>query len=276
MYFLRRFAVCLLLMGTLSMLAGCASHDKDKPVAEVTAESLYQQADEAMAKELYKTATGLYEKVEQQFPYSELATKAQVMAALASYRDERYDDAIIALDRFIQLHPGMDNLDYAYYLKALCHYDQIADVRRDQSITREALADLEALIKRFPNSDYRRDAELKRDLTLDHLAGKEMEVGRYYLNRGYINAAINRFLIVVKDYQTTTHVPEALHRLVEAYLTLGMKAEAYKVAAVLGHNYPGSQWYERSYDLMDDASRQALIDGQSTWDKTINAIFKPD
>jgi outer membrane protein assembly factor BamD len=174
------------------------------------------------------------------------------------------------------LHPGAEDVDYAYYLKAMCFYEQITDVARDQEMTREALQALDTLIARFPQSKYSRDATLKRDLTLDHLAGKEMEIGRYYLNRGEVNAAINRFRMVIATYQTTTHTPEALHRLVEAYMTLGVNQEAVQVAAVLGYNYPGSKWYERSYALLDPVQRQKLMDDRSILDRTFDSILKPD
>ena len=149
-------------------------------------------------------------------------------------------------------------------------------MRRDQDMTLMALDSLQTLISRFPKSEYRRDAELKLDLTMDHLAGKEMEIGRYYINRGHINAAINRFRAVVKDYQTTTHVAEALHRLVESYMILGLKDQARDIAAILGHNYPGSIWYQRSYDLLDEQSRQQLIERRDFIDRTVDSIFKPD
>ena len=161
-------------------------------------------------------------------------------------------------------------------MKALAYYEQISDVARDQAMTEEALRAFDTLITRFSNSQYTRDSKLKRDLTLDHLAGKEMEIGRYYLNRNQLNAAINRFRTVVKDYQTTTHTPEALHRLVEAYLTLGLRTEATRVAAVLGHNYPGSEWYEDSYKILDEKSRQELLEDRSFVDKTVDSLFKPD
>ena len=268
-----------LLCMVLSMLAlnACASKDKDaKPPAEKTAEELYEGALKALNDDLFKTATQQFEEVERQHPYSELATKAQLMSALSSYYDERYDDAVIALDRFIQLHPGNQQIDYAYYLKALSYYDQITDIRRDQHMTMQALDALNILVQRFPKSEYRREAELKRDLVLDHLAGKEMEIGRYYLNRNHINAAINRFQNVIKEYQTTTHVPEALHRLIECYMTLGLKGEAQRIAVVLGHNYPGSPWYERTYKLMDDKMRAKMLDNRSAIDRTIDSIFKPE
>lgn len=274
---MRSIVVSLLVCLTL-MLSACGGNDKDLigQQEQRTAEYLFERATAALKDKQYLSATQTYEEVERQHPYSELATRAQIMGAYASYQDERYDDAILALNRFIQLHPGNDRIDYAYYLKALCYYDQISDVRRDQDMTLLALDSLETLISRFPESEYRRDAELKRDLTMDHLAGKEMDIGRYYLNRGHINAAINRFRVVVQDYQTTTHVAEALFRLVEGYLTLGIKPEARRIAAILGYNYPGSPWYERSFDLLDEESRQRIIDERDFFDRTVDSIFKPE
>lgn len=267
--------VCILLCSFV--LSACAGRDKDGgPMEKRSAEEIYETALNALKAESYQQATRQFEEVEQQYPYSDLATKAQIMGALASYYDSRYDDAELALDRFIQLHPGNEQIDYAYYLKALCYYDQISDIRRDQGITLQALDALNTLINRFPKSEYRREAELKRDLVLDHLAGKEMEIGRYYLNRGEINAAINRFLTVVKDYQTTTHTAEALHRLVESYMTLGLTEQAKRIAIVLGYNYPGNIWYERSYDLLDEKSRAEILENRGMLDRTIDSLFKPD
>jgi len=229
-----------------------------------------------MDAEQYKEAMTYFEEVVRQHPYSEWSTRAELMAAYAAYQAQRYDEAVIGLDRFMELHPGNKDIDYALYLKALCYYDQISDVARDQLMTEEALKNFDALVRRFPESRYARDATLKRDLTLDHLAGKEMEIGRYYLNRGEINAAVNRFRAVIRDYQTTTHVPEALHRLVEAYLTFGLKDQALKVAAVLGHNYPGSKWYESSFKLMDPEQRRQLQDDRGWVDRTVDSLLKPD
>lgn len=257
------------------MLTGCSTSD-DKAQVQDSVDNLYNKAVAALEEEGYQEATRLFEEVERQHPYSKWATKAQLMAAYSSYLDQRYDEAVISLDRFIELHPGNKDIDYAYYLKALCYYEQIADVRRDQQITELALQSFNALIQRFPDSRYTRDANLKRDLALDHLAGKEMEIGRYYLNRNQVNAAINRFLAVVQKFQTTTHTAEALHRLVEGYLILGLKQEAYRVAAVLGHNYPGSSWYERSYNLLDDEARKEILDDRGYVDRTIDSLFKPD
>lgn len=271
---LKYIAVILVLAGF--GLAGCAADSAREEVDEQPVEKLYNDANTALESGKYKEATRLFEEVERQHPYSQYAAKAELLAAFSSYKDRRYDEAILALDRFIELHPGNENVDYALYLKALSYYEQISDVARDQAMTEDALDSFNILIRRFPESQYARDSVFKRDLTLDHLAGKEMEIGRYYLNRGQINAAINRFRKVVSDYQTTTHVPEALHRLVECYLTLGLKAEATRVAAVLGHNYPGSSWYQDSYKLLDQEQRQRLLEERNWIDRTVDSLFKPD
>jgi outer membrane protein assembly factor BamD len=265
----------MLLAVSLTACSGGSSSKKDD-IAEESVEVLYNKAMAAMNGKRYVEATRYFDELERQHPYSQWATQSQLMSAYSSYLNQNYDSAVIALDRFITLHPGNQDIDYAYYLKALCYYEQISDVRRDQEMTKQALMALDTLIRLYPESRYARDANLKRDLAMDHLAGKEMEIGRYYLNRGEVNAAINRFRFVVQDYQTTTHTAEALHRLVEAYLTLGLKQEATRVASVLGYNYPGSPWYERSYNLLDEQSRQQLIEGRGFVDKTIDSIFKPD
>jgi outer membrane protein assembly factor BamD len=230
-------------------LTACSSDDKDAYV-ERPVDELYNQAMDAMQAGEYMTAAKLFDEVERQHPYSTWATKAQLMAAYAEYQRNQYIDAIAALDRFIQLHPSHRDTPYAYYLKGLCYYEQISDVQRDQNMTAQAMAAFEELVRRYPDSKYARDAVLKLDLTRDHLAGKEMSIGRRYLKQSNYLAAINRFKIVVEKYQTTTHVPEALHRLVEAYEALGLIEEARKAAAVLGHNFPGSEWYIDTYELV--------------------------
>lgn len=265
----------LLVLPCALLLAACGTTEKEVQ-EEQPVDVLYTKATNALADQNYIEATKYFDEVERQHPYSEWATRAQLMSAYSSYEGQQYDEAIIALDRFIELHPGHKDVDYAHYLKALSYYEQITDVRRDQELTKQSLIALDALVKKFPDSKYARDAVLKMDLAKDHLAGKEMEVGRYYLVRGHINAAINRFRSVVQNYQTTTHIPEALHRLVEAYLTLGLKQEATRVAAVLGYNYPGSEWYERSYALLDDKQRAQILAERGIVDRTIDTIFKPN
>ncbi len=272
-----RFKNLFLSVLVIFTVSACSGNDKTKPEVETASvEALYEKASNAMEAEDYIDATKYFEEIERQHPYSQWSARAQLMGAYSSYLDQRYDDAVISLDRYIQLHPGAKDVDYAHYLKALSFYEQISDVRRDQEMTIEAVKALNTLINRFPNSEYTRDAVLKRDLTFDHLAGKEMDVGRYYLNRGHVNAAINRFRSVVVNFQTTSHVAEALHRLVEAYMTLGLRTEAMQVAAVLGHNYPGSEWYQRSYALMDDTQRQKIMDDRGMFERTLDSLLKPD
>jgi outer membrane protein assembly factor BamD len=237
----------------LCLVAACSSDDdivyEERPVDE-----LYNEAMDAMQAGNFQGASRLFDEVERQHPYSPWATKAQLMAAYGFYRGQQYDEAVAALDRFVQLHPANPDVPYAHYLKGLCYYEQISDVSRDQEMTEQARQSFEELVSRYPDSQYSRDGRLKLDLIYDHLAGKDMAIGRYYLRQGHYLASINRFKTVIDRYQTTTHVPEALHRLVEAYAALGLNEEARKMAAVLGYNYPGSEWYVDSYDLVDDGS----------------------
>ena len=248
--------LCLAALG----LGGCGSSDDDKDYVEQPVEVLYNRALDNLGAQEYKAAAKGFEEVDRQHPYSVWATKAEIMAAFAYYQSNKYDEAIIALDRFIQLHPGHRDIPYAYYLKALCFYEQISDVGRDQRITQQALDALAEVVKRFPESPYARDARLKVELAIDHLAGKEMAVGRYYQSNQQYIGAINRYRVVIERYQTTTHVPEALHRLVESYLSLGVKSEAQEAAAVLGYNFPGSDWYQDSYYLMTGEGTPAPVD----------------
>ena len=231
-------------------LGGCSSDEK--PYVERPVDVLYNEAMDAIESKEYGTAARAFEEVERQHPYSKWATRSELMAAYSYYMLNEYDDALVALDRYIQLHPASEDTPYAYYLKALSYYEQISDVERDQEMTRLAQQTLQELTARFPNSKYARDAAIKIDLTYNHLAGKMMAIGRYYLRRGQYLAAINRFRAVVDRYQTTTHVPEALHRLVEAYTALGLEEDAKKAAAVLGHNFPGSEWYIDSYQMVEN------------------------
>jgi len=264
-----RFRQCAAIFSVCALLTACGSNDEEKYV-EQKVEVLYNTAVNSAEAGDYKSAARQFDEVERQHPYSTWATKAQIMAAFSHYQANQYDEAVIGLDRFIRLHPGNRDVAYAYYLKALSYYERISDVARDQLITEQALTALTEVVRRFPESKYARDAKLKIDLTRDHLAGKQMEIGRFYLNRKHYLAAINRFRTVVDDYQTTTHVPEALHRLVEAYTALGVIDEARRVAAVLGHNYPGSEWYLDSYAVAAGPDLRERPDDRGfltrTWD----------
>lgn len=232
------------------ILAACATVEQPDYV-DRPAEELYAEAQGFLEENRFRSAALGFEEVERQHPYSEWAVRGRLMAAYAYYEGQMYIDAVAGLESFIDLHPGHKDVPYAHYLIARSYYDQISDVGRDQEMTREALSAFEELMRRYPESDYAKDAALKSDLARDHLAGKEMEIGRYYQDRQQFVAAINRFKNVVDIFETTTHVPEALHRLTECYLAMGIVDEATRTAAVLGHNYADSPWYERSFALLN-------------------------
>ena len=271
---LRRLGLWLALPLALALLSACESDDElvfeERPVEE-----LYNEAFDLMIQGDYEQSAELFDEVERQHPYSQWASKAQIMAAFAHYQRNSYDDSINALDRFIQLHPGNEDVAYAYYLKSLSYYEQISDVGRDQGMTQLALDSMDELNRRFPDSRYARDASLKIDLARDHLAGKHMEIGRFYQDRSEFLGAINRFRIVIDQYQTTTHVPEALHRLVECYLALGILAEAQSTAAVLGHNFPGTDWYSDSYALLVESDLDPEVEvAEDSWiARTWDSVF---
>ncbi len=253
MQHLTRFSLLSLCLGLF--LSGCAG-DEEAAYFERTVERLYNNGVDALQQGNFTNAIVAFDEVERQHPYSVWATKAQLMSAYASYRKDDYDETVIGVERFIELHPGSRDAPYAYYLKALSYYEQISDVGRDQKMTEFALTALEDVTRRYPDTKYGRDARAKLDFVHDHLAGKEMAIGRYYQQRGEYLAAMNRFRTVLRDFQTTTHVPEALLRLTESYLSLGIVDEAQSAAAVLGHNFPGSQWYQDSYALLSQKDLQ--------------------
>lgn len=255
----------LILLVSGITLAGCANQDQmyaDKPVKE-----LYTAAKVQLDEANYDKAAEIFDEVDRQHPYSEWATKSQLMKGYAFYKAQKYPKAMASIETFIQLHPGHDDAPYAHYMRALCYYEQIFHVQRDQKMAEQAAKSLEEVFTRFPTSEYARDAKMKFELTLDHLAGKEMTVGRYYLKKDGYAAAANRFRAVVDYYKTTSHVPEALHRLVECYTAMGLNREALETAAVLGHNFASSPWYADTYYLVKgidkrekDASYLSLVD----------------
>ncbi|WP_210356804.1 MULTISPECIES: outer membrane protein assembly factor BamD [Sphingomonas] len=248
-------ALTVALLAALALpMAGCARNraKNDLPYVARDVGTLYSTAKRRLDQGRYKEAAQLFDEVERQHPYSIWARRAQLMSAFSYYLDRDYTKSIQSAQRFISVHPGNRDAPYAYYLVALSYYEQIRDVTRDQKITRQALDALGELTRRYPNTRYASDARLKIDLVNDHLAGKEMEIGRFYEVRGQWLAATLRFRTVVDKYQTTTHVPEALMRLTESYLALGLPGEAQKATAVLGANYPGTDWYSHAYKLMED------------------------
>jgi len=273
----------------LAMLAGCdtvrswtgKSSDLEQRMdpTQIPVEELYNNGVDALGQKRYKAATLMFDMVEQTYPYSSWAVSAQLMQGYTQYLQNNYLEAIATLERFIQLHPTHRDIAYAYYLRALSYYEQISDIQRDQTATERAITALQEVVNRFPDSAYARDARLKIDLGRDHLAGKEMQIGRWYMQQNLQAAAVGRFQKVVDDYQTTNHVPEALHRLTEIYLQLGMREEAKRTASVLGYNYPGNEWYQDSYNqLVNDG---LVADGQVVptqqkpgfFRRTMNSLF---
>ncbi|WP_316015719.1 outer membrane protein assembly factor BamD [Roseobacter sp. HKCCA0434] len=245
-------------------LGGCGffSGEEEIAIESRSAQEIYEIAESDLERGRERTAARTFAEVERLYPYSQWAKRALIMSAFAYYEATDFVEARSAAERFIAFYPADPDAAYAQYLIAQTYYDQITDVGRDQANTVEAMQALRTLIERYPGSEYAREAELQFDLALDHLAGKEMEVGRYYLKRGFYTAAIQRFKAVVDEYQTTSHTPEALHRLVEAYLALGLDEEAIRSASVLGYNYAGSDWYADSYALLEsDGALNASDEG---------------
>ncbi|QFT81435.1 Outer membrane protein assembly factor BamD precursor [Roseovarius sp. THAF27] len=238
-----------------TMLAGCgginARIERDTvDYEQFTAEQIYGRAEYDLARGDPELAAKVFGEVERLYPYSEWAKRAVIMQAFAYHRDEDYENSRSAAQRFLDFYPADGDAAYAQYLLALSYYDQIDEVGRDQGLTFQALQALREVIEQYPDSEYTSSAILKFDLAFDHLAAKEMEIGRYYLRRDHFTSAINRFRVVVEDFQTTTHTAEALHRLVEAYLSLGLTNEARTAGAILGHNFKSTEWYEDSYKLL--------------------------
>jgi outer membrane protein assembly factor BamD len=255
-------------------LSGCSSFDlfsKDKVLPDQPADKLYNEGLYLLnEKRDAKAAAKKFDEVDRQQPYSEWARKSLVMSAYASYQAGDYDDAIATAQRYVTLHPGSPDAAYAQFLIASSNFDQIPDITRDQTRTEKAMAALEEVARKYPNTEYANSAKQKMEMARDQLAGKEMMIGRFYLNRKDFTGAINRFKVVVTRYQTTRHVEEALERLTEAYLALGITSEAQTAAAVLGHNFPDSPWYKDAYRLVKSGGKEPA-ENKDSW---ISKAFK--
>lgn len=250
----RRTVKIITLILVAVFITGCSSKKREERYVAREVGLLYNQGKAQLDRKNYPIAAAYFDEVERQHPYTEWARRAQLMSAYSYYQANDYEEAILASERFLALHPGNASAPYAYYLIAISYYEQITDVGRDQKVTEQAMNALKQVALRYPDTAYADDARLKIDLTRDHLAGKEMEIGRFYQGQKQYLAALIRFKNVIDDYQTTTHAPEALHRLVEVYLALGVPSEAQQVASVLGYNFPRSKWYKYSYGLLTDAN----------------------
>ena len=260
-------------LALLATLAACGPSQKEPPLENFTAEEIYKRGEyELEVGNPRRPAEALryFSEVERLYPYSEYAKRALIMEAFAQHKAKKYEDARSSAQRYLDTYPGSEDAAYAKYLLALSYYDQIDEVGRDQGLTFQALQALRAVIEEYPDSDYARSAALKFDLAFDHLASKEMEIGRFYLKKGHYTAAINRFRVVVEQYQTTTHTPEALMRLVECYLSLGLTDEAQTAGAILGHNFQASPFYEDAYKRLKKEGLEPEAKG-SSW---LSAIYR--
>ncbi len=253
--------VATALLVALSVTA-CAGKHKKPTLAyeERPVELLYSTGANRLDRGAWNEAVDYFREVERQHPYSEWSRRSILMTGYAHYQGNQYNEAISDADRFIGLYPGNPSASYAYYLKSICYFEQVVDVNRDQAATEQALAALRDVVQRYPNSEYAQDARLKIDMVNDQLAGKEMTIGRYYLRNGQTLAAIGRFRTVIDRHQTTSHTPEALYRLVESYMTLGLLDEAKRNGAVLGYNFPGDPWYADAYKLLNNAGLKPAVE----------------
>lgn len=270
-------SVLIILAGLL--VVGCTGKQKPKTrlvFEERPVELLYNTGMEQLDKKSYTDAAQYFEEVQRQHPYTEWSRRAIIMTIYANYMSDRYTEASEASDQFIRLYPGSPLTPYAYYMKAICAFEQIVDVGRDQAYTVSAQGMLRDIIRRYPQTPYAQDARVKLDMVADQLAGKEMEIGRYYLKENQPLAAIGRFKSVTKEFQTTSHAPEALYRLVESYEMLGLKAEATRNAAVLGYNYPGDRWYAKAYGLLTETGATPNIAPDPQGKKGIEALEPVD
>jgi outer membrane protein assembly factor BamD len=249
---------------------GTIFNQQEVPLETYTAQQIYERGEFELERKKPDQAAFYFAEIERLYPYSEWAKRALIMQAFSYHRDKDYENSRSASQRFIDFYPDDDDAAYAQYLLALSYYDQIDEVGRDQGLTFQALQSLRKVIEVYPNSEYAKSAILKFDLAFDHLAGKEMEIGRYYLKRGNYIAAINRFRVVVEDFQTTSHTPEALHRLVEAYLSLGLTQEAQTAGAILGYNFRSTDWYEDSYKLLTGRG----LDLEAAGDNWLSQIYR--
>ena len=268
-----RAGQALLLVAALA-LGGCIRRDEGVPLDQQPPEQIYKTAEAKLADGNEEDAAELFGEVERLYPYSEWAKRSIVMSAFAWHRAREYEKARAAAQRYLDFYPADEDAAYAQYLVALTYYDQIEQVGRDQGNTLQALQALQVVIERYPDSEFARSAILKFDLAIDQLAAKEMEVGRYYLKRGHYSAAINRFRVVVEEYQTTTQTPEALYRLIEAYLSLGLEEEAQTAGAILGYNFRSSDWYEDGYRLLTGRGLEAEARGDGWLRRIYRRVVK--
>ena len=270
--------VLFLIFALISLLSSSCSDSQNNIGIGVSedkaAEEIFNSGERELIRRRYNDAAEKFKEVERLYPYSDWAKRALIMQVYTFHKGKEYENVVSAANRFIEFHPKDKDIPYAYYLIGLSYYDQVLAIGRDQKLTQEALKIFKLIIKEYPDSEYASSSQIKFDFLKNQLASKEMEVGRYYLKRSHYVSAINRFRGIIEDFSTTSQVPEALHRLVEAYLSLGLTDEAQTAGAILGYNYKSNEWYERSFELLSSKGLKPKSLGNSWLSQIYRQVVK--
>ena len=277
MTWLKSPASTIVVFSVFILLSNCSENQVDIAnivLEDKAAEEIFNSGEREILRKRYSDAAEKFTEVERLYPYSDWAKRALIMQVYSYHKDQSYDNVVSAANRFIEFHPYDKDVPYAYYLIGLSYYDRVLAIGRDQELAKEALKVFNLIKEEYPESEYASNSEIKFNFLMDHLATKEMEVGRYYLKRSHYAPAINRFRGVIEEFSTTSQVPEALHRLVEAYLSLGLMNEAQTAGAILGYNYKSSDWYERSFELLSSKGLKPKSSGNSWLNKVYRQVVK--
>ena len=277
MTWLRGRVSALIFATIFILLSNCAENQfgiSDSPSEDKAAEEIFNSGERDILRKRYGDAAEKFTEVERLYPYSDWAKRALIMQVYSFHKDQSYENVVSAANRFIEFHPNDKDVQYAYYLIGLSYYDQVLAIGRDQELAKEALRVFSLITKEYPESKYASSSQIRFNFLRDHLASKEMEVGRYYLKRSHYAPAINRFRGVIEDFSTTSQVPEALHRLVEAYMSLGLVSEAQTAGAILGYNYRSTEWYDRTFALLSSKGLKPKSSGNSWLSKIYRQVVK--
>ena len=277
MTWLKSPASTIVVLSIFILLSNCSENQVDIAnivLEDKAAEEIFNSGEREILRKRYSDAAEKFTEVERLYPYSDWAKRALIMQVYSYHKDQSYDNVVSAANRFIEFHPYDKDVPYAYYLIGLSYYDRVLAIGRDQELAKEALKVFNLIKEEYPESEYASNSEIKFNFLMDHLATKEMEVGRYYLKRSHYAPAINRFRGVIEEFSTTSQVPEALHRLVEAYLSLGLMNEAQTAGAILGYNYKSSDWYERTFELLSSKGLKPKSSGNSWLNKVYRQVVK--
>ena len=273
-----RSRVSALIFATIFILLSNCSENQvgidNSPSEDKAAEEIFNSGEKEILRKRYGDAAEKFTEVERLYPYSDWAKRALIMQVYSFHKDQSYENVVSAANRFIEFHPNDKDVPYAYYLIGLSYYDQVLAIGRDQELAKEALRVFSLITKEYPESKYASSSQIRFNFLRDHLASKEMEVGRYYLKRSHYAPAINRFRGIIEEFPTTSQVPEALHRLVEAYLSLGLVNEAQTAGAILGYNYRSTEWYDRTFALLSSKGLKPKSSGNSWLSKIYRQVVK--